>query len=76
VRSVRRLLMYILAALFGVLCFAIVEFEHPPLIWVLLYPLIFIFIVIVEVRMTKKKQRELEEEAPTAPHEFSSKRDH
>jgi Ca2+/Na+ antiporter len=75
VRSIRRLLIYILATLFGVLCFAIVEFEHTPLVWVLLYPIIFVFIVMVEIRMARKKQRELEQEAPTPPNESLSKRD-
>jgi hypothetical protein len=74
VRSIRRLLIYILATLFGVLCFAIVEFEHPPLVWVLLYPVIFIFIVMVEIRMSKKKQRELDQEDLTPPSEPPVKR--
>lgn len=60
VRSIRRLLIYILAALFGLLCFAIINLEHPPLVWILLYPVILIVIVLVEYRMTRNQQRELE----------------
>jgi hypothetical protein len=67
VRSSRRLLIYILATLFGLLCFLINEFESPAWVWVLLYPVIFVFIAIVEIRIVRKRQRELEEEASTPP---------
>ena len=67
VRSIRRLLIYILAALFGILCFAINKFGHPPWWWVLSYPAIFIFIAIVEIRIARKKQAELNQETPAPP---------
>lgn len=68
IRSIRRLLIYILATLFGILCFGIGEFAHPAWIWLLFYPVIFVFIAIVEIQIARKKQRELlEEEASTHP---------
>jgi hypothetical protein len=67
IRSIRRLLIYILATLFGILCFGIGEFAHPAWGWLLIYPIIFFFIAVVEIQIARKKQRELEDKASTPP---------
>ena len=67
VRSIRRLLIYILATMFGLLCFIINEFEHPARYWVLAYPVIFVFIAVVENQFARKALRELERQDAAPP---------
>ena len=76
VRSIRRFLIYILATTFGILCFVINEFEHPAWLWVLLYPVIFVFIAFLEMKISRKLLRDLEEQdsAPPVPPPARKKR--
>jgi hypothetical protein len=57
IKSIIRLLIYILAVLFGDLCYAIGKFEHPSGFWLFIYPAIFVFIAFSEIHVARKKRR-------------------
>jgi hypothetical protein len=55
IKSLIRILIYILAVLVGGLCYAIGRFEHLSGFWLFLYPTILVFIVLSELRVAGKK---------------------
>jgi len=56
IKSLIRILIYILAVLIGGLCYAIGRFEHLSGFWLFLYPTIFVFIVLSELRVVGAKK--------------------
>ena len=56
-KSIVRLLIYILAVLFGDLCYTIGKFEHPSAFWLFVYPALFLLIAFSEIHVARKKRR-------------------
>lgn len=55
-KSAIRILIYMLAVMFGGLCYAIGKLEQLRGIWLFLYPAIFLFLVYNETHIFRKKK--------------------